>query len=116
MTKKRQLLLLILLVLVSGVSVVGYFVAGVLRNQRYARVFATIERSDTVETVLGKMGRPARVNTRVPYLWWDEKYLGPNQGECLQEFSYPAFMSPQAWAIGFDGHGRVVAKSHDEST
>lgn len=67
--------------------------------------------------VLASMGRPNRVTGVPQNVAWDgDDTIKVNQGECVKEFWYePPSITGEAYTVGFDLHGCVVAKYHYSS-
>ena len=55
-------------------------------SSAYDRAFLSVERGDTRDSVIARMGPPTETRRCAKNLWWDLDYLGENRGECVDAF------------------------------
>ncbi|MEO1020400.1 MAG: hypothetical protein AAFY56_22325 [Pseudomonadota bacterium] len=72
--------------------------------------FEEIDRGDSKKEIVDVMGQPDEVRSCPDTLFWggDHKRLGPNNGQCVEEFYYSS--TPGGWSVGFSDEGQAVHK------
>ena len=85
-------------------------VVNVLQQKNTSRAFDAIKLGDSKEKVIAALGRPDEVRSCPDTLYWggDHKRLGPNNGQCTEEFYYSSL--PGGWSVGFSATGQAVSK------
>jgi hypothetical protein len=99
-----------IVVLISGVSTIGYLVwLGDHREKEYKLV----SKGDSEARIKEMLGSPFRVSNSPRWICWDSQDSSrANDGECVQEYWYsrPLSITDEMWTIGFDRDGKVVSK------
>lgn len=85
-------------------------VAYILQQKSDSHAFDIISQGDSKEVVVALLGRPDEVRSCSGTLYWggDHQQLGPNRGQCIEEFYYSS--APASWSVGFDAEGHAVSK------
>lgn len=86
------------------------FVVHVLVQQFDSEKFESIEKGALKEDVVAALGEPDVIRACADSLYWggDESRLGPNHGQCVEEYYYSSM--PGGWSIGFSNSGQAVSK------
>ena len=99
----------------SGIFVALLFfvampVINVVQQRQNSHAFDSINQGDSKEDVVLVLGQPDEVRICMDTLYWggDHKRLGPNNGQCFEEFYYSSM--PGGWSVGFSANNKVVSK------
>lgn len=104
MTRKSASIVIVILIF-AALPVVH-----VLQQQNDSNAFDAIEPGASKEDVVAALGQPDEIRACPDTLFWggNHRVLGPNNGQCVEEFYYSS--APGGWSIGFDAEGHAVSK------
>jgi len=104
MTRKGVSIVIVVLLLVA-IPVVH-----ILQQKSDSQAFDAIKQGDSKEEVVAVLGQPDEVRSCPDTLYWggDHKRLGPNNGQCVEEYYYSSM--PGGWSVGFGNAGQAVHK------
>ena len=104
MTKKSASIVLAIILIVA-IPVVH-----IMQQRLDSRTFDSINQGDSKEDVVAALGQPDEIRRCPDTLYWggDHKLLGPNSGQCVEEFYYSSM--PGGWSVGFSSSGQAVHK------
>ena len=104
MTTKSASIVIVVLLL-AAIPVVH-----ILQQKSDSNACEAIQQGDSKEAVVAALGQPDEVRSCPDTLFWggDHKQLGPNDGQCIEEFYYSSM--PGGWSVGFSDEGQAVHK------
>jgi hypothetical protein len=90
------------------------FIARLVRqHSRYERAYEGLRRGTDKSEVLEHFGRPSLIESCNLSPSWDA--MPAANVECVEQFRYVSWVSPEQWIVGFDRHSRAVTKYYFSS-
>jgi len=104
MTKRNTSIVLVILLLTAIPAV------HIMQQRSDSRSFDAINQGYSKKEVVAALGQPDEVRDCPDTLYWggDHARIGPNNGQCVEEFYYSSM--PGGWSVGFGDSGQAVHK------
>jgi len=91
----------------------AFFVIRLVWQQRqYERAYEGLQPGTGKLEVLSLFGRPSSIESCNLNASWDGTPLPAGQEQCVEEFRYVSWVSPEQWVIGFDRRGKAIIKDY----